>query len=75
MVIKMIDLPLELKKTIAHRVLVAKEQKGIITLCPPSPTQYDTRMETEVWAEFNECATGGNLEDCKKVFDRLQLVT
>jgi len=74
-VIKMIDLPLELKKTIAHRVLVAKEQKGIITLCPPSPTQYDTRMEAEVWAEFNECATGGNLEDCKKAFDRLQLVT
>jgi hypothetical protein len=32
-------------------------------------------MEAEVWAEFNECATGGNLEDCKKAFDRLQLVT
>ena len=33
-------------------------------------------METEVWAEFNDCATAAeNLEDCKKAFDRLQLVT
>jgi hypothetical protein len=74
-VIQMIDLPLELKKTLAHRVLVAKECKGIIVLGQPSPTQYDTRMEAEVWAEYNDCATGGNLEDCEKAFDRLQRVT
>jgi hypothetical protein len=32
-------------------------------------------MEAEVWAEYHDCATGGNLEDCEKAFDRLQRVT
>jgi hypothetical protein len=71
----MIELPTELKETLAHRALVQKANTGIITLCPPSPTQYDTRMEAEVRAEFNDCATGGNLEDCQKAFERLHRVT
>ena len=70
-VVKMIDLPLDMKKTLAHNALVIKRHKGILTLNSPSPTMYETGMERETWADYNCTATGGQLEDCEKAYDRL----
>jgi len=69
-VIKMINLPTDQMKTIAHSVLVLKDRKGIITLTPPSPSQGLRSLENDDESAYG---AGGSAESEK--YDELLRVS
>jgi hypothetical protein len=67
-VVKMVDLPLDMKKTLAHNALVTKRHKGILTLNSPV---HHLLCTIQAWsAKHGQTATALPLEVSLKTLRR-----